>query len=449
MFFNYNPSDKENRNSIIWMAVLSLAVAWTCFEAPLSFALGNKIESRHLWLDGIFTILFTVDIYLRITNKLKLPENINSPMNELNPSSSNPYLKSIWLPLDIITALPFDIIAAVFGLTLPGQALNMVRLLRLSRVAKVRSIWSVLDFLPKFAKISFFVISIVIAIHWIACGWMIINPRSAPDNLSFYVVSLYWAITTLTTVGYGDITPVTNFGRLYTMAVMLIGVGVYGVIIGNISRLMMLADKYTQERKDKLNGLHQYMKHYNIPSSLQKQVFSFYNHLLTKNITQEDSKVINDLPQALQNELNIYTKIKLIKNVHIFKECSTPCLKMIAQKLEQTFHSPNEYIIRKGDHGEEMFIIGHGEVQVTSGDHILAELKAGQFFGEIALIEDTIRNADVQSKAYCDLYTFKKNDFVEVITKYPHLYEKFNEIYQKRSTDKIMEPISSDEKKSA
>ena len=439
MFFSYNPSDKENRSSMLWMGLLTIVVAWTCLEAPLSFALGEKVKENNLWWDGLFSFIFFIDIYLKCKNKLKLPENLTSPLNlDLNLRKNDNYHKSYWLPIDVITALPFDIIAYSFGFYLPGSVINIIRLCRVTRISKLRPVWSVLDFLPKYAKIIFFVISIFIAIHWIACGWMIINPRSAPDNLSFYVVSLYWAITTLTTVGYGDITPVTNFGRLYTMGVMIIGVGVYGIIIGNISRLMMLADKYTQERKEKLNGLQHYMRHYNIPSSLQREVFSFYNHILTKNITKEDSKVINDLPQALQNELNIYTKIKLIKNVHIFKDCSTPCLKMIAQRLEQTFHSPNEYIIRKGDHGEEMFIIGHGEVQVTSGEKTLAELKAGQFFGEIALIEDTIRNADVQSKAYCDLYTFKKEDFLEVTTKYPHLAEKFHEIYQKRATDKTV-----------
>jgi voltage-gated potassium channel len=441
MFFSYNPSDKENRSSMVWMGILTLVVAWTCLEAPLTFALEEKVQEHHLWWDGFFTLIFGFDIYFKIKNKLRLPENLTGPSSlDLSFKKEKEYHKSYWLVLDIVTALPFDIIASALGISLPATAIKFLRLCRVTRITKLKPIWTILDFLPKYAKITLFVFSIFIAIHWIACGWMIINPRSAPDNLSYYIVSLYWAITTLTTVGYGDITPVTNFGRIYTMGVMIIGVGVYGIIIGNISRLMMLADKYTQERKEKLNGLHQYMRHYNIPSSLQRQVFSFYNHLLTKNITQEDGKVINDLPQALQNELNIYTKIKLIKNVHIFKDCSTPCLKMIAQKLEQTFHSPNEYIIRKGDVGEEMFIIGHGEVQVTSGDKTLAELKVGQFFGEIALIEDTIRNADVQSKAYCDLYTFKKEDFLEVTTKYPHLSEKFHAIYKKRSTDKTGSP---------
>jgi voltage-gated potassium channel len=301
--------------------------------------------------------------------------------------------------IDTFSALPFEIIAASLGASVPLRVINLIRLCRVTRIVKLRSAFHLIDFIPKALKILMISVAVMIAIHWLACGRMVINPRTEPDNISFYIVSLYWAITTLTTVGYGDITPTTNISRIYTMGVMLVGVGVYGVIIAQFSRLMMLVDKYTEERKEKMNGLSQYLKYYNIPTSLQRQVFSFYNHVLTKTVSDKDDQVINYLHQALQQELNIYTKIKLIKNVHILKECSTPCLKMIAQKLEQTFHSPNEYIIRKGDAGEEMFIIGHGEVQVTQGEKTLAELKSGQFFGEIALIEDTIRTADVQSKA--------------------------------------------------
>ena len=436
-----NISSKKfiNRDiSIFWIGVISLLSLWCAIDIPLTYALSSKISNFTIIAELLMCLCFSVDMYLRWSGQFQIAQQLRQLNYHLINRPEKSYKNSLWPIIDFICIIPFDLIAYALGNQILGISLSGLRLVKMFRVFKLRDWKHIIDFIPKPLKLVLIGVTILLALHWIACGWMVINPRSAVDNTSFYVISLYWAVATLTTVGYGDITPVDNIGRIYTMGVMIIGVGVYGIIIGNISRLMMLADKYTEEKKEKMNNLNQFMKYYNIPNSLQRQVFSFYNHLISKNLGEKDHKIIKELPQALQNELNIYTKIKLIKNVHIFRDCSTPCLKMIAEKLEQTFHSPNEYIIKKGDLGEEMFILGHGKVQVITGDKVLDELKEGQFFGEIALIENTVRNADVRSIEYCDLYTFNKSDFLEVIKKYPTLGEKFREIYYKRAGDKTI-----------
>lgn len=420
--------DSQNKKSSLWMIIVFICVTWTSFEAPLTFALSKELKEHNLWWDALFSIIFIVDIILKFKNKYNLPLD--------ESKETTPYKKSKWLYVDIITSVPYDIVASLFGLHIVNQTIIAIRFLRVLRIIKLRSLIQISSFMPRYLKIVLGLFAFSIAIHTLACGWMIINPKPDLNAITYYNLSLYWAVTTLTTVGYGDVAPVDNIGRIYTMIVMILGAASYGIIIGNFSKIIMLADKYKEEKKEKLNSLNQFMKYYNIPKGLQKQTLSFYNHLLTQNISKEDEQIVKDLPQALQNELNVYKRIKLLRNAHIFKECTTPCLKMIANKLEQTFHSPNEYIIKKSDIGEEMFIIGHGEFEVSSGEKIYAVLKDGQFFGEMALLEDTIRSMDVVSKSYCDLYKLTKEDFLEITKKYPDLLDRFESKYKRRKSER-------------
>ena len=76
-------------------------------------------------------------------------------------------------------------------------------------------------------------------VHWIACGWMLINPNSSLDPITYYNTSLYWTVTTLTTVGYGDIFPLTERERLAGCFVLVIGVCIFGFIMGEFIEILM------------------------------------------------------------------------------------------------------------------------------------------------------------------------------------------------------------------
>lgn len=425
----YHPKEKENRSSLVWLFLIILAITYVAVHLPFAIAFNLKSTDLSVTIDIIISLIMGIDYTLRWKQKLKLPEYIGIKNNYETPLI---FKNSIWKYLDIFACIPFELIT--FGYDIPAR--NSVALVLLAlqalRLAKIRSLWTLAGFFPKYGKLAFLSFNIALAIHWIACGWILLTPNLNLMYLEEYSLALYWAITTLTTVGYGDITPQTIGARFYTMAIMLIGVGVYGVIIGQISRLMMLQDRYTQEKNDKLSHLGQYMKHYQIPSNLQKEVYSYYGHILNNSIAKQDDDILRDLPTSLQNELEIYAKIKLIKNIDIFKDCSLPCLKMIAQKLKQNCYNPQDVIITEGQNGDQMYVIAHGEVQVLVAGKILKTLRSGQFFGEMALIEDAVRKATIQSRTYCDLYSFCKEDFLKVIASYPVMKKRFYDIYEKR-----------------
>jgi voltage-gated potassium channel len=426
--------DSKFTKRIIWNVLIFVAILWTAVEAPYSFVMDLPSKESSMWWDGIISSIFVIDVVLRLMGKLSIKQEEVSGFPGLK-LETKPYHKTLWFPLEVLSCIPFEIICGLFGLPHYLRLIKVVRLLRAGTVMKLIRTLDTLALLPKGFKLGSMALGALMFLHWITCGWMLIYPEPLTDAMSFYIKANYWALTTLTTIGYGDITPTTNGGRIFTMFIMVTGVAMYGFIIGNVSRMLMLADRRKEAQKEKMGELSFLMKHYRVPMGLQKQVFSYYHHLLSNRFLDEESKVLSELPPALQNELQVYMKMKLISNIPIFEGCKVVALKMIASALQQNFYTPNSHIIKSGDSGEEMFIIGHGAVDIYINDNLVTSLKEGQFFGEIALLEETTRSADVKAKSYCDLYSLHKDEFLAIVEKFPDVGERVRSIYQRRKSD--------------
>jgi voltage-gated potassium channel len=159
--------------------------------------------------------------------------------------------------------------------------------------------------------------------------------------------------------------------------------------------------------------------------------------MYSKRLSDNDTKIISELPQALKVELQVYMNMKLIRNLPVFKFCTQACLKEVASALEQKFYGPGDTIIRIGEIGDEMFVIGHGVVDVILEDgSIVAQLHEGQFFGEAALLKETTRNANVRASTYTDLYRLSKDDFLRIIENHPDLLENLQNVSAKRASDR-------------
>ena len=142
------------------------------------------------------------------------------------------YVVSFYGVIDLLAIFPFYLMAA-FNL----QAVRAFRLLRLLRLFKlVRYTNATQRFRRAFAiardDLVLFGVIALIVLYLAAIGIYHFEHDAQPERFSSVFDSLWWAVATLTTVGYGDIVPVTPGGRLFTFVVLVLGLGVIAVPSG-------------------------------------------------------------------------------------------------------------------------------------------------------------------------------------------------------------------------
>ncbi len=143
--------------------------------------------------------------------------------------------------IDFLAILPFYVaLVAGFGRNVDLRTLRSLRLFRLFRVFKLaRYSRALLRFRRAFfaapEELILYLILTLLMLYFAAAGIHFFESEAQPEAFSSIFSSLWWAVATLTTVGYGDVYPVTPGGRLFTFFVLMIGLGVVAVPAGIVA----------------------------------------------------------------------------------------------------------------------------------------------------------------------------------------------------------------------
>lgn len=110
----------------------------------------------------------------------------------------------------------------------------------------------------------------------------------------------------------------------------------------------------------------------------------------------------------------------ILKGIYIFQELGDDELEEISAIASEEEAKAGTKIFQEGDPGDKLFIILSGEVRISKnipgiGEEALAILKAGQFFGEMALVDDAERSADAIANKSCKLVTIARADFEQLL----------------------------------
>ncbi len=230
------------------MALIALSIVSIVLESFETLA--SKYGTLFSAFEAVSVFSFGVEYILRIWTA-----------NYLYPDSKHPhfrYIVSFMAIIDLMAILPFFLPF----ISADMRFLRMFRLFRLARLLRVLKLGRYLEALQTIKEVvaksaSQLIMSIVICFFVMLFSSIIMytveNPVQ-PEQFPDIIASFWWAICTLTTVGYGDVFPVTPLGKFFAAVISLVGIGIIAIPTGIISAgFISMIGKHDEEQKEPIN----------------------------------------------------------------------------------------------------------------------------------------------------------------------------------------------------
>ncbi|XP_039770746.1 potassium voltage-gated channel subfamily H member 1 isoform X1 [Ornithorhynchus anatinus] len=446
-----------------WDWIILILTFYTAILVPYNVSFKTK-QNNVAWLvvDSIVDVIFLVDIVLNFHTTFVGPagEVISDPkLIRMN------YLKT-WFVIDLLSCLPYDVINAFEnvdeGISSLFSSLKVVRLLRLGRVARK------LDHYIEYgaAVLVLLVCVFGLAAHWLACIWYsigdyeVINEdtntirneswlyqlgvdigtpyqfnlsgsgkwEGGPSKDSVYISSLYFTMTSLTSVGFGNIAPTTDGEKIFAVAMMMIGSLLYATIFGNVTTIFQQMYANTNRYHEMLNSVRDFLKLYQVPKGLSERVMDYIVSTWSMSRGIDTEKVLQICPKDMRADICVHLNRKVFKEHPAFRLASDGCLRALAMEFQTVHCAPGDLIYHAGESVDSLCFVVSGSLEVIQDDEVVAILGKGDVFGDVFWKETTLAQscANVRALTYCDLHVIKRDALQKVLEFYTAFSHSFS-----------------------
>uniref|UniRef100_A0A087XQB0 Potassium voltage-gated channel subfamily H member 2 n=1 Tax=Poecilia formosa TaxID=48698 RepID=A0A087XQB0_POEFO len=470
-----------------WDWIILLLVLYTAVFTPYSaaFLLDEHVNPRQRRCgytcnplnvaDLMVDVLFIVDI---IINFRTTYVDHNDVVVTQPSRIATHYIKG-WFPIDMLAATPFDLLIFRSGSDEKPKMATLTSLLKTARLLRLVRVARKLDRYSEYGAAVLFLLmcTFVLIAHWLACIWYAIGFVERPytetgwlDNLAEqlgkaynesdstsgpsvkdkYVTALYFTLSSLTSVGFGNVSPNTNSEKIFSICVMVIGSLMYASIFGNVSAIIQRLYSGTTRYHTQMLRVKEFIRFHQIPGSLRQRLEEYFQHAWSYTNGIDMNAVLKGFPESLQADICLHLNRSLLQNCKAFHGGSQACLRTLAMRIKTVHAPPGDTLIHCGDFLDSLFFISRGSIQVMRDYVVVGLLEKNDIFGEpIHLYDEPGRsNADVCTITYCDLHRIPREDLLDVLDMYPSFADNFwrnlEITYDLRDTDQIAPVITNE-----
>ena len=377
--------------------------------------------------------------------------------------------------IDVIGVFPFyAVLLAMFNQlgqdTKLSQFLALVRLVRMVRLRRMQLVFEILQYNPNISLMWLtltrnFCFALVWS-HFAACVMYFIARQYDfdPDQTWIggsleglngrerYLTSLYWSVTTFTTVGYGDFSPVNSVEQVWGMMYMLSNIILQAWVIGSITLLIVRSDEKTGLYRESLQTLNHFAAINGFDKRLQKSLKTQLR-LEFENKELADEQVLQHFPSS--------TRRKVLRKLYLPHLIRTNLMKDIRQQFVDAFlsactvemFSPGEELLTRGSVSSDLYLLVEGVVKVmpwgSDNKEVLAEstfddksnygtsiadsenassgvgggkrglIFAGEFINEICFFTESPQIDTIRTKTICKTLTMSRSAYSQICEDHP------------------------------
>ena len=184
------------------------------------------------------------------------------------------------------------------------------------------------------------------------------------STLNLYITSIYFAFSTMSGVGYGDIRPFTNLERVFSIFCMLVSTGLSAYLIGSLSSIFTKSNIISTQMKLKSLHINQFLLYHKIPHSFRSKILSYLECLIEyKKVEKlEENEVLDLLNSNLKDQVIAFLNGSIIKECRMFDKFDLSFLGDIIFCLERKLYAINDNVFDEGEMANKMYFIGKGSV---------------------------------------------------------------------------------------
>lgn len=452
---------------ITWDLGLMFLLGYIAVMTPFRIGFSRDASGPMFWVENTMDMIFIVDVFLNFRTGFIDDQNLVVMDSK---RISRAYLRG-WFTLDVASGIPFDLIELGMSsdtgglsnlraakLLKTGRLLKTFKILRITKLTKTLKAGILSESMDEFmtstsnrsllrllklAGMTFF------AAHWSCCVWVYVGDGAealegtswwsvytdfvcnilstpGPDcRPNKYLMGMYYVTAALTTVGYGDVVPITNNERAVAIVLMCLGSICYSFIIASMASIVTTADANESQLNIKMDCVTSFMNKHDFPPTLFRQVRRYYKHYYSQRTALDETEILDELSLRLQIDVSKFLIGEVMETCPIFHSIDPTAWPRILPVFNFIEFMPMEVVYNPGDAGREMFIVQDGKLVQLAEDEQPREINEGEYVGSLQLLDiHQYRHDKLFTPQGCKCFIISRDSLKKRLEKYPEIMEK-------------------------